>query len=65
MQFEVVESVGVDMQTRVLVAYVDQGAGFYEFSIEKAGQVVEFSNAQYGNPIAALRDGLSAWLGER
>ena len=55
----------MDMQTRVLVAYVDQGAGFYEFSIEKAGQVGEFSNAQYGNSIAALRDGLSAWLGDR
>lgn len=64
MEFEVVESVSVDAATRVLVAWVDQGSGFYEFSIEKGGDVLEVSDRQYGNPVAALRDGLSSWLGD-
>ena len=47
------------------VATFDEGAGFYEFGIQKGGELVEVSQAQYGNPVAALRDGLSSWLGDR
>jgi len=65
MNVQIIQSVPVDMNTAVAALWVDEGAGFYEFGIQKGGELVEVSQAQYGNPVAALRDGLSSWLGDR
>lgn len=65
MNVQIIQSVQVDMNTAVAALWVDEGAGFYEFGIQKGGELVEVSQAQYGNPVAALRDGLSSWLGDR
>lgn len=65
MEFEVYQSVRVDSNTLVVAAWVDQGVGFYEYAIEKDGAIVEVSDCQYGSDVAALRDGLSYWLGDR
>ena len=65
MNVQIIQSVPVDMNTAVEALWVDEGAGFYEFGIQKGGELVEVSQAQYGNPVAALRDGLSSWLGDR
>lgn len=65
MNVQIIQSVPVDMNTAVAALWVDAGAGFYEFGIQKGGELVEVSQAQYGNPVAALRDGLSSWLGDR
>jgi len=65
MNVQIIQSVPVDMNTAVVALWVDEGAGFYEFGIQKGGELVEVSQAQYGNPVAALRDGLSSWLGDR
>ena len=65
MNVQIIQSVPVDMNTSVAALWVDEGAGFYEFGIQKGGELVEVSKAQYGNPVAALRDGLSSWLGDR
>lgn len=64
MNVQIIQSVQVDMNTAVAALLVDEGAGFYEFGIQKGGELVEVSQAQYGNPVAALRDGLSSWLGD-
>lgn len=64
MNIQIIQSVQVDTNTAVAALGVDEGAGFYEFGIQKGGELVEVSEAQYGNPVAALRDGLSSWLGD-
>jgi len=65
MNIQIIQSVQVDTNTAVATIWVDEGAGFYEFGIQKGGELVEMSESQYGNPVAALRDGLSSWLGDR
>ena len=64
MNVQIIQSVPVDTNTAVAALWVDEGAGFYEFGIQKGGELVEVSKSQYGNPVAALRDGLSSWLGD-
>lgn len=64
MEFEVFEAVTVDEGARVLVVWFSEGDGFFEFAVEKDGSTLEVSDKQYGNPVAALRDGLSYWLGD-
>lgn len=62
MQVQIVDSVNCDMQTAVASVWVDRGAGFYEFAILKNGEIMEMSEEIYGNPVAALRDGLTHYL---
>lgn len=64
MNIHIIQSVPVDMGTAVVALWIDEGVGFYEFGIQKDGEIREVSNNQYGHPVAALRDGLSFYLGD-
>lgn len=57
----VLHSIPLGMQDRVDVVGDPENV-CYEWVIFRAGQEAEHSDAAYGSPEAALRDGLSAWL---
>ena len=58
----VVHTLRVDADYAVLVVGDPDNAA-YEWVVTKDGQVVDFSNDAYGIWVAALRDGLVAYLG--
>lgn len=52
-----------DSEVSVLVVWVDQGIGCFEYAIERMGAIVEVSDRGYGSQAAAMRGGLSFLLG--
>lgn len=53
-----------DSEVSVLVVWIDQGIGCFEYAIERMGSIVEVSDQGYGTQAAAMRDGLSHLLGD-